>query len=42
MTVTGAEPLAGTALGVNPSGALLLRTPDGRLRTVTAGTVRLA
>lgn len=41
VTVTGAEPLAGTALGVNPSGALLLRTPDGRLRTVTAGTVRL-
>ena len=40
--VTGAEALAGTALGVNPAGALLLRTGDGRLRTVTAGTVRLA
>lgn len=40
--VTGAEPLSGTALGVNPAGALLLRTGDGRLRTVTAGTVRLA
>jgi BirA family transcriptional regulator, biotin operon repressor / biotin---[acetyl-CoA-carboxylase] ligase len=42
VAITGAEPLSGTALGVNPSGALLLRTPDGRLRTLTAGTVRLA
>jgi BirA family transcriptional regulator, biotin operon repressor / biotin---[acetyl-CoA-carboxylase] ligase len=40
--VTGGEPLDGTALGVNPAGALLLRTGDGRLRTVTSGTVRLA
>lgn len=42
VAVTGAEALSGTALGVNPAGALLLRTGDGRLRTVTAGTVRLA
>jgi BirA family transcriptional regulator, biotin operon repressor / biotin---[acetyl-CoA-carboxylase] ligase len=42
VTVSGAEALSGTALGVNPSGALLLRTPDGRLRTLTAGTVRPA
>jgi BirA family biotin operon repressor/biotin-[acetyl-CoA-carboxylase] ligase len=40
--VTGAEPVAGTALGVSPAGALLVRTADGRLRTITAGTVRLA
>lgn len=31
--------LAGTALGINPEGALLVRTPEGALRTVTSGTV---
>lgn len=40
--VTGATEAAGTALGVSPAGALLLRTQDGRLRTVTSGTVRIA
>lgn len=40
--VTGAAELAGTALGVSPAGALLLRTDEGRLRTITAGTVRIA
>lgn len=42
VAVTGAEPLTGTALGVNAAGALMVRTPEGRLRTVTAGTVRIA
>jgi BirA family transcriptional regulator, biotin operon repressor / biotin---[acetyl-CoA-carboxylase] ligase len=40
--VSGAESLTGTAIGVNPAGALLVRTGDGRLRAVTAGSVRLA
>ena len=40
--VTGAQETAGTALGVSPGGALLVRTADGRLRTVTSGTVRVA
>jgi BirA family transcriptional regulator, biotin operon repressor / biotin---[acetyl-CoA-carboxylase] ligase len=40
--VSGGEYAVGTALGVNPAGALLVRTADGRLRTVTAGSVRLA
>ena len=38
--VEGAEPIEGTALGINPAGALLVRA-DGALRTVHAGTVRL-
>lgn len=40
--VTGAQETAGTALGVSPAGALLLRDGDGVLRTVTSGTVRVA
>ncbi|HEU0300247.1 MAG TPA: hypothetical protein VFR37_12350, partial [Longimicrobium sp.] len=40
--VTGAQETAGTALGISPAGALLLRTDEGRLQTVTSGTVRLA
>ena len=40
--VTGAQETAGTALGVSPAGALLLRDADGVLRTVTSGTVRVA
>ncbi len=40
--VSGATETAGTALGVSPAGALLLRTPEGRLQTVTSGTVRVA
>ncbi len=40
--VTGAMETAGTALGVSPAGALLLRDGDGVLRTVTSGTVRIA
>lgn len=40
--VTGATETAGTALGVSPAGALLLRDTAGRLRTVTSGTVRVA
>jgi BirA family biotin operon repressor/biotin-[acetyl-CoA-carboxylase] ligase len=42
VTVTGATETAGTVLGVSPVGALLLRTPEGRLQTVTSGTVRIA
>jgi BirA family transcriptional regulator, biotin operon repressor / biotin---[acetyl-CoA-carboxylase] ligase len=38
--VTGGESFRGTALGVNPAGALLVRGGDGRLRTLTSGTVR--
>ena len=40
--VTGAEPVTGTAMGVTPAGALLVRTRSGALRTVRSGTVRLA
>ncbi|HEX2080187.1 MAG TPA: biotin--[acetyl-CoA-carboxylase] ligase [Longimicrobium sp.] len=40
--VTGATETAGTALGISPAGALLLRTHAGRLQTITSGTVRLA
>lgn len=39
--VTGAQEMTGTALGVSPAGALLLRDADGVLRTVTSGTVRV-
>lgn len=38
--VEGAEPVQGTALGINPGGALLVRA-DGALRTIHAGTVRI-
>lgn len=40
--VTGAEAVTGTAMGVTPAGALLVRTKAGALRTVRSGTVRLA
>lgn len=40
--VTGAEAFAGTAMGITPAGALLVRTEAGALRTVRSGTVRLA
>lgn len=40
--VTGATETAGTALGVSPAGALLVRTQDGKLQSVTSGTVRIA
>jgi BirA family transcriptional regulator, biotin operon repressor / biotin---[acetyl-CoA-carboxylase] ligase len=39
--VTGGEELVGTALGISPAGALLLRTAGGALRSVRSGTVRL-
>lgn len=39
--VTGPEELSGTAEGITPAGALLVRT-DGGLRAVTSGTVRPA
>jgi BirA family biotin operon repressor/biotin-[acetyl-CoA-carboxylase] ligase len=39
--VTGAEELAGTAMGISPAGALLVRTSGGTLRTIRSGTVRL-
>ena len=42
VVVTGATPLTGTALGITPAGALLVRSDRGALRTVRAGTVRLA
>ncbi|HEX8432798.1 MAG TPA: biotin--[acetyl-CoA-carboxylase] ligase, partial [Longimicrobium sp.] len=38
--VTGATTLTGTALGISPGGALLVRTESGALRTVRSGTVR--
>lgn len=38
--VEGADPIEGTALGINPGGALLVRA-QGALRTVHAGTVRI-
>lgn len=40
--VTGAETLEGTAMGVTPVGALLVRSTAGALRTIRSGTVRLA
>jgi len=40
--VTGADALTGTAMGITPAGALLVRTPSGALKTVRSGTVRLA
>lgn len=40
--VTGAQPMSGTALGISPGGALLVRDTEGVLRTITSGTVRLA
>ena len=40
--VTGAAETAGTAMGVSPAGALLVRTQEGRLQSITAGTVRIA
>jgi len=40
--VTGATETAGTAMGVTPAGALLVRTQQGRLQAVTSGTVRIA
>ena len=36
------QELAGTALGISPAGGLLIRTNEGRLQTITSGTVRLA
>jgi len=40
--VTGADTLTGTAMGITPAGALLVRTEAGALKTVRSGTVRLA
>jgi BirA family biotin operon repressor/biotin-[acetyl-CoA-carboxylase] ligase len=40
--VTAAEAVTGTAMGITPAGALLVRTEAGALRTVRSGTVRLA
>ena len=40
--VTGAAETAGTAVGVSPAGALLVRTHEGRLQSITSGTVRVA
>jgi biotin-(acetyl-CoA carboxylase) ligase len=37
-----AEPLAGVAEAIGPSGELLLRRPDGALETVISGTIRTA
>ena len=42
VVVTGPTPVTGTALGISPSGALLVRSDAGVLRTVRSGTVRLA
>jgi BirA family biotin operon repressor/biotin-[acetyl-CoA-carboxylase] ligase len=40
--VTGSDTLTGTAMGITPAGALLVRTEAGALKTVRSGTVRLA
>ncbi|HET7229855.1 MAG TPA: biotin--[acetyl-CoA-carboxylase] ligase [Longimicrobium sp.] len=40
--VTGAEAVTGTAMGITPAGALLVRTEAGALRSIRSGTVRLA
>jgi len=40
--VTGADAVTGTAMGVSPAGALLVRTQAGALRAIRSGTVRLA
>lgn len=40
--VTGAEPVVGTAEGIAPDGALIVRELHGRPRTVMAGDVSLA
>jgi BirA family biotin operon repressor/biotin-[acetyl-CoA-carboxylase] ligase len=37
-----AQPMAGVAESIGPSGELLLRRPDGRLETVISGTIRTA
>jgi BirA family biotin operon repressor/biotin-[acetyl-CoA-carboxylase] ligase len=37
-----AQPVAGVAEGIGPSGELLLRRPDGGLETVISGTIRTA
>lgn len=42
VVVTVATPVTGIALGISPSGALLVRSDAGVLRTVRSGTVRLA
>ena len=44
VVVSGADaagPLVGTAMGVSPDGALLIRTAEGVLRAVRSGSVRL-
>lgn len=38
--VTGAMETEGTAMGITPAGALLVRTREGVLQTITSGTVR--
>ena len=40
--VTGPDAVTGTALGITPAGALLVRSAAGALRTVRTGTVRPA
>jgi BirA family biotin operon repressor/biotin-[acetyl-CoA-carboxylase] ligase len=35
-----AKPLVGRAIGIDESGALKLRTPEGRVEVVTSGTIR--
>lgn len=40
VVVTGATPVRGIALGISPAGALLVRSEEGALRTIRAGTVR--
>lgn len=40
--VTGGDAASGTAMGITPAGALLVRTSAGALKTIRSGTVRLA
>ncbi|HEV2131468.1 MAG TPA: biotin--[acetyl-CoA-carboxylase] ligase, partial [Longimicrobiaceae bacterium] len=41
VVTAGTEPVTGTALGIAPDGALLLRTTPGTLRRIRSGSVRL-
>jgi BirA family transcriptional regulator, biotin operon repressor / biotin---[acetyl-CoA-carboxylase] ligase len=40
-SIGGGDPVTGTALGIAPDGALLLRSQSGALRTVRSGSVRV-
>jgi biotin-(acetyl-CoA carboxylase) ligase len=41
IVTAGTQPVAGTALGIAPDGALLVRSAPGALRRIRSGSVRL-